>query len=194
MIRNLVIITAILAVILGYTFYTERADNARRYDQAKETDSATEIIALRQDAPDFSFESLNGTKYKLSDLADKTVILNFWASWCAPCVIEYPMMLRLADMVKNDAVFLFLSVDESVKDIENFLTRHGDNIDRANVLIAHDDGKKISQGLYHSYKLPETYIIAPGTIIIEKIIGADVEWDSQKMAHKIRALVAKKSP
>ncbi len=65
-------------------------------------------------APDFEFEDINGEMVSLSDFSGKVVYLDFWASWCGPCMREVPyakeLKYRLGD--KEDIVFLYVSVDE----------------------------------------------------------------------------------
>jgi len=172
MIRNLLILILLGGAAIGYTLYSERVVPAS---------------AQHKIAPAFSFETLDGKKHSLADFDDKVVVLNFWASWCAPCIIEFPPMLKLAEMTKNDSVFVFLSIDEEKSDIERFMKKN--KIAGAkNILIAHDKRKIISRDLFKTYKIPETYIIAPGGMIVDKITGADALWDSPNMVRKIQSL------
>ena len=171
MIRNLIILVLLSGAAIGYTLYSERVIPA----------PAAHLVA-----PAFSFESVDGRKYSLKDFEDKAVILNFWASWCAPCVIEFPQMIKLAGMTKDESIFIFLSIDEEKSDIEKFIRKY--KIDAKNIIIGHDRTKTISRGLFKTYKIPETYIIAPGGRIADKITGADIVWDSPDMAQKIKSL------
>jgi len=174
MIRNLVILLLLAGAAFGYTAYSER------------------IVAAAQQGPQkaatFVFKILDGKTYALEDFQDKVVILNFWASWCAPCVIEFPQMIKLAEKTKDSSVLIFMSIDEEKADIEKFLKQHGNNAKGSNIIIGHDADKSISRDLYKTYRIPETFIIAPGGMIAEKIIGADVIWDSPDMVRKIKSL------
>jgi cytochrome c biogenesis protein CcmG, thiol:disulfide interchange protein DsbE len=172
MIRNLLILILLSGAAIGYTLYSERVMPA-----------PTE----KKIAPAFSFETLDDKKHSLADFDDKVVVLNFWASWCAPCVIEFPHMMELAKMTESDSVFVFLSIDEEKSDIERFMKKNKIAITK-NILIAHDERKIISRDLFRTYKIPETYIIAPGGMIADKITGADIVWDSPDMVRKIKSL------
>jgi len=61
---------------------------------------------------DFTLPPVNGSEpLKLASLAGKTVVLDFWATWCEPCRIQHPMIEKLRDRMKNDAGVVFISVD-----------------------------------------------------------------------------------
>jgi hypothetical protein len=96
-------------------------------------------------------------------------------------------MIQLAQ--KNpDTVFLFVSVDKNPEDIERFLKKYGDEEHLKNVVIAHDPQKLISMDLFGTSKYPETFLISKDHKIIDKIIGADIDWLSNDMQQKITAL------
>lgn len=181
MIRNLLILSALMGAAALYTFYSDFS-NAPRQSDASQT-----ATGLQQKAPSFTFKSIDGKKHDIADYDDKVIVLNFWASWCAPCVVEFPQMVELARMTKGESIFIFLSIDEKKEDIERFLKKN--KIKSAdNILIGWDSDKSISRDLFQTYKLPETYILAPGMLIREKIIGADIKWDTPEMKDKIETL------
>lgn len=187
MIRNILLLTLILAAAAVYTWQEERHI---RTAPAREEIAATITAAEnRTAAPDFTFKDLAGKTHNLSDYAGKTIILNFWASWCAPCIIEFPQMLALAERYEKETVFLFLSQDENAQDIARFVAKFPAAKNVKNIVIAQDADKKIAQNLFGTYKLPETYLIAPGLRMDEKIIGLQ-EWDSRAMREKIKRLTA----
>lgn len=93
-------------------------------------------------APDFSLKNLEGKEVKLSDLKGKVVVIDFWATWCGPCVQSFPGMKKAADKYKNDAnvVFLFIATSEDPNNreerLKKFLERKKYDF---NVLIDADD-------------------------------------------------------
>lgn len=83
-------------------------------------------------APDFELESLDGTSIKLSQLRDKNVILNFWATWCGYCVIEMPDLQKLQEAHREDLLVLTVNVGESKDVAQKFM--EDNNLDLAVVL------------------------------------------------------------
>lgn len=148
----------------------------------------TNFPGAQAPAPNATLHLLDGRMVDLAAYRGKAVLLNFWASWCIPCAVEYPQMLRLAATLPDDLVILAVSSDAERAAIDRFLARHGTGPD--NVIIAHDPEKKITQDLFGTVRLPETILIDAAGIMREKVIGASVEWDAPEMESKIRALAA----
>lgn len=123
------------------------------------------------DAPDFSFLAIGGPAQKLSDLRGKTVLINVWATWCAPCVVEMPDLLKFTK--REDIVFIALSVDQYARDIRPFFDKLG--VDYGHALIVHDQGKKISRELYGATMYPESFVISPEGKVLNKIEGV-IDW------------------
>ena len=174
MIRNLILLAVLLCATAAYTVYSDNSSFPASIEKKK--------------APDFSFQALDGKSYALEDFAGKVVIINFWASWCAPCVIEFPQMIALAKATAKESIFIFLSLDENAADIEKFVKKLGEDVQSPNIIIGRDADKKISGDLFQTYKLPETFILTPDATIAEKITGADIVWDSPAMVRKIKKL------
>lgn len=83
-------------------------------------------------APDFELQSLDGTVIKLSEMRDKNVILNFWATWCGYCVIEMPDLQKLQEAYKDDLLVLTVNVGESKEVVQKFMEEN--NLDLTVVL------------------------------------------------------------
>ncbi len=131
--------------------------------------------------PDAAFLALDGTPYKLHDFKGKTIILNFWATWCAPCVEEFPDLVDLAARSQNKVVLIALSVDADENNIRAFLEKFPrvlqSKIRRPNIVIAQDRDKHISQDLFQTVLYPESFIIGPDLRIRQKISGA-TDWNA----------------
>ena len=134
-------------------------------------------------AIDFSFE-LNGKPARLSELRGKVVVLNFWATWCPPCVQEMPALSRLHQQIlASGGMVLGISVDDDDAKYQKFLVDH--QISFPNY---RDPTKNISAS-YGSYMFPETYIIDRNGKLARKIIGPQV-WDSPEMIAYLKRLAA----
>ncbi|MCY1635922.1 TlpA family protein disulfide reductase [Marinifilum sp. D737] len=120
---------------------------------------------LNKPAPDFEVEDIYGNHYKLSDLKDKTIVLNFWFTSCKPCVAEIPVLSQLvSDNNSNkDVIFLALATDKK-KRVDTFLQKHP----FAYHVIANstDLAKKYKVGAF-----PTHFVIKNG-LIVSKILGA----------------------
>lgn len=115
-------------------------------------------------APTFS---LNDGQHSvdLANLQGKVVVLNFWASWCAPCIEEMPSLQSLQQAMPQIQVVAVAS-DEDFTQYQTFLTQHHIN------LLTVFDKTQASNKLYGSFKFPETYVIDKRGIIRRKLIGA----------------------
>jgi len=75
-------------------------------------------------APDFTLSTLDGAEVTLSDLRGKPVLINFWASWCPPCRLEMPELIRIYEAHKDED-FVILGVDltfqDAIADVEAFV-------------------------------------------------------------------------
>ena len=135
-------------------------------------------------APAFSF-SLDGKPMHISDLHGKVVVLNFWASWCPPCVEETPSLNRLqAKIAPQGGVVLAVSEDESEPNYEKFL--HDQNV---SFPTWRDPEQKVNL-LYGTTIFPETYIIDRDGKLVRKVIGPQ-DWDRGDNYAFLEALLQK---
>ncbi|MGH1455900.1 MAG: TlpA family protein disulfide reductase [Alphaproteobacteria bacterium] len=126
-------------------------------------------------APDVTLTDINGNTVALYDLKGKPVLLNIWATWCTPCIVEMPQLLELSQRHKNDMVFIALSTDRDVATITKFFDRLPNDVrsfvNADNVIFAHDPRLEISKGAFGTDMYPETYIINADMEIVQKIAG-----------------------
>jgi thiol-disulfide isomerase/thioredoxin len=114
-------------------------------------------------APDFTLSALDDTTYTLSQLREGWVILNFWATWCAPCVEEMPLLQQIGE--DYPVTLLGVNMREDERTVRAFINHH--NI-RYPILIQPDDETLIA---YHVVGLPQTLIIAPGGELVYRSFG-----------------------
>lgn len=106
----------------------------------------------------------------LSQFRGQVVVLNFWATWCPPCVEEMPSLVAMQQRLKAKGVTVIaVSVDVDENAYRQFLKDHG-----VNLLTVRDLNQK-SNTLYGTFKFPETYVIDRSGVMRRKFIGA-VNW------------------
>jgi cytochrome c biogenesis protein CcmG, thiol:disulfide interchange protein DsbE len=146
------------------------------YDTLKET-----TVNAGDPAPSFSIKDEKGRVYTERDFGGKILVLNFWATWCPPCVEETPSLVALSEEVKKDGiVVLGVSIDKNEKSYKRFVDRM-----RMSYPTAHDREARISAS-YGTFKFPETYVIKDGKVL-EKIISMpEGTWVDPQLVARLR--------
>jgi cytochrome c biogenesis protein CcmG, thiol:disulfide interchange protein DsbE len=125
-------------------------------------------------APDFIVQDAD-RRVEIRDFRGKTVLLNFWATWCAPCVEEMPSLVQLQRRMKDKNVTVVaVSVDVDNDAYHDFLKDH-----QIDLLTVRDPDQK-ANNLYGTFKFPETYIIDRNGVVRRKFIGA-VDWSQPEI-------------
>jgi len=131
--------------------------------------SGTRPSRIGAAAPDFTVHDSERT-VTLSQLKGQVVVLNFWATWCPPCIEEMPSLVQMQQRMQSKGVtVLAVSVDADEKQYRRFLREHNVN------LLSVRDADQKSNELYGTFKFPETYVIDRTGVVRRKFIGA-VDW------------------
>jgi cytochrome c biogenesis protein CcmG, thiol:disulfide interchange protein DsbE len=131
--------------------------------------SGTRPGRIGTSAPDFTVQD-SQNKITLSQYRGQVVVLNFWATWCAPCVEEMPSLVEMQRRMKAKGItVLAVSMDVDESAYKQFIKEHN-----VNLLTVRDPDHKSSE-LYGTFKYPETYVIDRGGVMRRKFIGA-VDW------------------
>lgn len=116
----------------------------------------------------------------LSKLHGRVVVLNLWATWCAPCIEELPSLLELQKKMPEVAV-VAVSMDQDPDVYRKFLVDH-----HVDVLTVRDEDMKVN-ALYGTVQIPETYVIDKQGTLRRKFVGAQV-WTSPEIMGYLRKL------
>ena len=146
-------------------------------------------------APEFTVSSVDGEVVKLSDfVGSKVLLVNVWATWCPPCVVEMPSMQRLYESIDDeDFLVLAVSVDAPFGEVDVAGRPGGDLAAFAEELgltfpILHNPSGDI-QPLYQTTGVPESFVIGKDGVIYKKVAGP-TEWDAATNEELIRRLLA----
>ena len=139
------------------------------------------VIAAGDSAPDFSVTADSGQAVTVPNFRGKLLVLNFWASWCPPCVEETPSLSQFAaEYAKKGVVVLALSVDRDEKAYQGFLQRFRPAFLTARESKLHEE--------FGTYMYPETYIIDAGGRVVKKIPEA-ADWNDPNLRRYIDSLL-----
>ena len=174
---NTVLVIIVIALTLGATWWMDGYRGVAQNTKAAPAGNER----VHEPAPDITLTDMNGKPVRLHDYKGKIVLLNFWATWCTPCIAEFPQFIRLAQAMPDDLVILAVSIDDDKASIGKFLKRHVPGYATAkNVQIFWDHDKSVSQDLFQTVRVPETIIITPDMMMARKVAGLSIKWDSEE--------------
>ena len=133
------------------------------------------LVVVGDSAPDFSITTDNGRTVTPANFGGKLLVLNFWATWCPPCIEEMPSLVQMQQKMKGKGVeVLAISVDADRGAYQDFLRVH--NVD----LLTVRDADQKSNNLYGTFKFPETYIIDRHGVLRRKFVGP-IDWGTPEI-------------
>ncbi len=178
-----------IIVISGLAFGYDQWDYGQPRKQAIATlsDSQMPMPQNAKPVPQFSFHTVNNEYYSIRTMSEPAVILHFWATWCAPCLVELPQLLKRVAEADGRLALVAVALDETPGSMTQFLTQRN-MLHLSHVYWVWDQDKNISLTLFNTSIPPETILINPEHLMSEKIIG-DPIWSSSVMQQKLDQLV-----
>lgn len=137
-------------------------------------------------APDFTLSDIHGKQHRLSDYRGKVVLLNFWATWCGPCLAEMPSMESLKDKLKDEKfVIVTVSIDkEGLESLKKFVEKK-----RYSFIVLHSPDGSI-QGLYNPGVIPTSFVIDKSGTVFSRITGGQ-KWDCEDAIQHLKGALMK---
>ena len=126
-----------------------------------------------------SFVDLYENNLDLSVYKGKRIVINYWATWCGPCIKEMPSIKRAEEILEDYGYTFLLVSDETISEISNFKNYSNFNFNFLKSIESYE-----TLGIY---SIPTSYIFDENGKIIETIVGA-IEWDSEEMINKLKIL------
>lgn len=138
-----------------------------------------------QPLPDFTLVDMAGNHHRLADYRGQVVMVNFWATYCTPCIKEMPSMERLrVKMAGLPFTLLAINMAESREEVADFFARH--KIETHFPILLDPEGGVIEG--WRISALPTTFIIAPNGTIRYSLFGG-LEWDSLEVQETLKGLM-----
>ena len=163
-----VLLAALAVLFLGFIFVIHDLFEQR-------------IIDAGDKAPEFSLTTEAGRRITQSDFGGKLLVLNFWATWCPPCIEEMPSLNQFAqEMEPAGVVVLSVSIDKNETAYKRFLQQQ-----KLSFQVARDANADIPTQ-YGTFRWPETYIIDRSGKVVIKHIGPR-NWMDPAIVREVRA-------
>jgi cytochrome c biogenesis protein CcmG, thiol:disulfide interchange protein DsbE len=133
------------------------------------------VVKVGETAPDFSVRTEGGLNLTRQNFGGKVLILNFWATWCPPCIEETPSLNALAkEYGPKGVIVLGVSIDKNEQKYKKFLERFGIQFP-----MTRDADHKLAD-TYGTYQFPETYIIDKNGKVVQKVIS-NTNWNGPEI-------------
>lgn len=155
--------SALAGLVLGLMLFRAPADSeTERLASSPAANPAAVVGAL---APDFTLQTVDGDRLRLSDLRGKVVAVNFWATWCAPCRLEMPDLQSRADQFPDQLAVVGVNFAETAEEVAAFRDQVGVHFP---LLL---DPEADVQRLYRVLGYPTTFFLDQAGIIQFQHIG-----------------------
>jgi thiol-disulfide isomerase/thioredoxin len=155
---------SLLILAVGIAFFIGLGYASDLTGGAGEEDASTGT-GVGDVAPDFELERIDGGTLRLSDLRGKPVLVNFWATWCGPCVLEMPNIQKYYEQFPGEFEVVAVNSDESKLAVEKFVKNIGVTFP---VVL---DPRLLTQSQYRPRGLPTTFILDGEGKVLAQHIG-----------------------
>jgi len=177
-VREILKLAAVVAIVVGAALGFVLLQGKKGYG-----------LKAGDQAPPFRLPALTGQEVDLQSFSGRVVLLNFWATWCPPCVQEMPSLDRLhRALAPQGLVVLSVSADEDEAALLSFLKRVP-----VSFPVLRDPGGRVAASRYRTTGYPETFVIDGAGVIREVFVGP-AEWDTPAALDHFRGLLGGSAP
>ena len=136
-------------------------------------------------APQLTLRDLDGREVRLDAFRGRTVVVNFWATWCAPCVAEMPSLARLREKLGESGVEVIgVNLQENAARIRPFAEKLG----LAFPIVRDHDGSVAKR--WGARVFPTTFVVGPDQRIALVAVG-EIDWDDPEVEARVRAVLGR---
>lgn len=187
---GIVITIFVLLLVVLYYMFSWWLPGGNIFSSKKTSDKG-KTLESRLEAPyypsttladyDWTVKSLDGQDFKMADTKGKVVFLNFWATWCPPCVTEMPSIQKLHEKLKEDGVVFVCISNEEASKVTRFAREKG-------LTFPIYTMRGAPPAIFKTRGIPATFILSPDGKIAFKHIGS-AKWDDDKSIDFIKGLI-----
>lgn len=142
-----------------------------------------DIVAVGDKAPKFSLQTDDGRVLTREHFGGRLLVVNFWATWCPPCIVETPSLDEFTRILQKEGVVVVaVSIDEDEGSYRDFLGRVSPTF------LTTRDGASDLASAFGTYKVPETFVIDRTGHIVRKYVDAR-DWTEPALLADIRGLL-----
>lgn len=179
------VITALvgIAFVWGFSKWREKASFS---EGAQKISAIDEMEA--SGVPGFEAKDLEGKDVLLAAFKGKITLINFWASWCGPCLEEFPSMISLIEKFGGSVQLIAISGDNSREDIDAFLKAFP-KAKNPSIHLVWDEDRSITKK-YSVDRLPETFIANKDLKLVKKVVGT-INWHTPDSEAFMKEILSK---
>lgn len=176
--KRQVVVLAVIVILITVVIYQNTSGKT-----GAQAGQVEELPKIGFKAPSFALPSLDGKTYSNPMEEKKPVIINFWASWCGPCRLEAPELVKLYDKYKGklEIYAVNLTTQDSAGNAKAFADEFGFTFP----VLLDSDAKKSVADLYQIQAIPTTFFVNKNGVIVDKVMGLT---DSKVLESKFKSL------
>lgn len=186
---NILILAGLVVILGGVTYWMQTKPPQSKPVEDIKTVPVSTASEMNDALAKFTVTDLEGNTYSSTDFEGKPLVINLWASWCMPCVAEFPKLLSIARAYEHDMTLLLLSSDMDIDAINKFVAKLSLEdqavLEQNNVIMVWDDMQAVTAKIFGVSRLPETFIVSKKGRIVSRLIGAN--WEDEEITDHLHS-------